>query len=1211
MDFTLKLFLLTENDATVEFPVSSEHGQILLSNYKYSATRMGGAPSISGTVKYPVLLDREWSSDVFVEFKGERFFLKNTPSSSYDKSSFLYSHKVEFVSEREVLNNIFFVDIVSDSNGEKIAEETEFSFSGTINELATRLNKSLNNSGIGPRQNKFNVTVDEDVMLEDKLFSVSNQTIFDALSSSYETYNIPYYFSGYNIVFGYAENYIDDPIKYGDEDNALSIAKNNTNNDVTTKITGYGSNKNIPYYYPNPTPKGYVYLESTSSSASFEIENMKKFSSNMDLNNPLVYHKVTATIEKMQYLHQGTSIPNEITKDSEIDVSVGDTGSLIINFSVTDAGIIHVKVAFDIISISLQTIREFYTSSTLSKGGVQYYHYLDGDSINCGSLDKGDYLLVLNLAYSYIGHNNYTVRISPEISNYEYWKYKNKKKEYSLSDFSIVITDGAPTVGDTLTQCLEKRVNVQGKLVPAIYRNSDGVERWITATTDEYENKYSINNQKEYIHTDDTIFPTITNVVNEDGERIDTFIEIAFDDNDNNDIYPEGHKYAGKYKHPYFFAKLRKTNGGEYGFNLFEQAIENSPMSVSFTSGHNASCQFNIAVDESSMKNTVQVDKNGNLLRDEDGNVLCNRDEQPKKQIQDIQQDTSKNEVWIALEKEDSTMGVMMPDYVSNIIPSSNDTFVLLGISLPDKYYFDAESKLENALKEYMRENNVYRYSYSAKLSSVFLAENEEFSESLNENSCVSVVYNGDEIGPLFVQSYSMSIKEGSCLPDVEVVISDEIKLVKSKNEKLQQALKQVKTKAIHTSTNAIAAKNQASRASAKTTNIEQRVEALEKNQSNVVVDELRADVDRNTQNIESNTSRITDLEEQSGTPGADFDEVKEWVEETLESYAKMPAEHPVQDSILIYDSDNKTFKGSDVQISTTVQDIENGENSKIPTCGQVLEYVDDSVLDKQETLVSGDNIKTVFGESLLGSGDVLGEFSLGITNTGTYYVGSIANARIVRNGVTTPIDINVETHIANGPSVYVTLSQSGELQVRGTIGGVYLSYWANGTIQDDFIPSTIARTADIKQSDWNEGDSSSNAYINNRTHYFRPYTPEQQLVVNNTTVGTNIASITDYFKIGGAVYRSADMLGVEFNCQDAGAPVFVTVVEELDINGNPIFYLRHISGNSSAGAPIMFSPAGTVKTIDSVFIPENFATKGYVETAITEAITNVINASY
>lgn len=369
------------------------------------------------------------------------------------------------------------------------------------------------------------------------------------------------------------------------------------------------------------------------------------------------------------------------------------------------------------------------------------------------------------------------------------------------------------------------------------------------------------------------------------------------------------------------------------------------------------------------------------------------------------------------------------------------------------------------------------------------------------------------------------------------------------------------------------------------------------------------------------------------GSNGVDFEGVKNWVETKLESYAKMPTEHPVQDSILIYDSDNQTFKGSDAQISTTVQDIKNGEDSKIPTCGQVVEFVEETVSNKQGTLISGENIKTVFGQSVLGSGDVLGEFSLGIINTGTYYVESIANARIVRNGVTTPIYINVETHIGNGPSVYVTLSQSGELQVRGTIGGVYLSYWANGTIQEDFIPSTIARTADIKQSDWNEVDSSSNAYINNRTHYFQPYGGYGDLSTYSTSVGENFGPLGEYFSLGGYVYKSSDIVGQEFNCAPYGPSVIVSVVIEAP-NGDDNFFLKFVSGTLSPGISIPFCRAGFAKQIDEVYIPNgvartkdlnvrnvcivdteaeiddtiSFATTEYVDTAIATAITTTLN---
>lgn len=255
--------------------------------------------------------------------------------------------------------------------------------------------------------------------------------------------------------------------------------------------------------------------------------------------------------------------------------------------------------------------------------------------------------------------------------------------------------------------------------------------------------------------------------------------------------------------------------------------------------------------------------------------------------------------------------------------------------------------------------------------------------------------------------------------------------------------------------------------------------------------------------------------------------------------------------------------------------------------------------------------LKTIFGNSIVGEGDVMDNYSMEITSTGTYTVESVVNPRIQRGNNIFPLVVDEFVENNYGPTLKVLISSDGTLTVSGTIADIPTFYLAYGSIPEEYMPENVVKFDDIQQADFDEDDVESKAYIKNRTHYFIPYSIERQLIVDATTIGTNISSIASYFKLGGVVYKSADMVGVEFDCQNSGPSVFVTVVEELNSNGFPIFYLRHISGNSSSGEPIMFSPSGTVKTIDSAFIPENFATKGYVETAITEAITNVINASY
>lgn len=48
------------------------------------------------------------------------------------------------------------------------------------------------------------------------------------------------------------------PFDYGVNDELLSKDKNNTTDKIVTRITGVGSSENIPWYYPNPSPDGWI-----------------------------------------------------------------------------------------------------------------------------------------------------------------------------------------------------------------------------------------------------------------------------------------------------------------------------------------------------------------------------------------------------------------------------------------------------------------------------------------------------------------------------------------------------------------------------------------------------------------------------------------------------------------------------------------------------------------------------------------------------------------------------------------------------------------------------------------------------------------------------------------------------------------------------------------------------------------------------------------
>lgn len=784
---------------------------IVLNNYKYSASRMGNAPTITAAVSYPVCLDSLWTDEVYVEFRGERYFLKQTPSSSYDNTSVLYSHSLNFVSERAILDDVYFFDVVKkdNENDKALANNSNFSFYGPLIELRDRLNRSMLWSGVGGNDG-YNVVIDADVELEESLFEVSDQYISDVLKKAYETYKVPYYYVGKTIHFGYAQHIISDILKYGVKGSLLSIQKDNANKKIVNRITGIGSENNITYYYPNPTPKGTIKLTSTSNTATYEVKDFIKFSSNMDLDKDVLYRQVSGTITDVQYSSDGRFFSKYT--GGNISVSVPQEAWFNISFNLSVGGLTYIDAAFAVKGYSTQPITPFYSTSELSGKEASYMCYLKDNGVYCGYLSPGTYTLSLKIIFTHVGVDKYNVSMSSSIRDYSYWSYEDGKYVFDTEAASIQLVSGAPSVGDTLRQEIVKRVNVQKNLMPSIYRETDGEERWYNATNDAdrdecyedivFNNPYTEGHPKEYIHKCEDIMPTIKGMTNALGQRFDIFSEFAYDRDDNDEIYPEDYEIAelaGKYKHPYFFGKLRKFDG-EHGFNLFDHAIEGQPMTISFTSGKVGGCNFTIGVDEETGKcNLVQVyeqdvitldgvHKKGELKRDpETGNVLSGYGPNGgAQQPQDVQQDTVNNEVWVALKKEDSTFGVLMPNAENNYRPEVGDTFVILHIDLPEAYVRAAEDELEKELIKYMSENNDSKFSFNAKLSSIYFETHPEVADILNENSKATIEYDGHQYS-YYVSSYSYSMKDSSALPEVSITLNDDIKVFKSLRQQVSE----------------------------------------------------------------------------------------------------------------------------------------------------------------------------------------------------------------------------------------------------------------------------------------------------------------------------------------------------------------------------------------------------------------------------------------
>lgn len=809
------------NGTSVEaVPFPNEDHQAMLADYKYSASRMGNAPSITATLNYPTCLDAEWTDSVYVEFRGEKYYIKGVPSSSHDNNSHSYKHNLEFTSERVVLDSVYFFDVVQENNenDNPVANSADFSFHGTVKEFAERLNRSMAWSGIG----RYKVIVDGDVEFKDAMYTASNQYISDALKSMYDVYEVPYYFVGREIHIGYAERIIEEPLKYGAKNSLISVGKNYTNDKIVNKITGTGSDKNITYYYPNPTPKGYVSVESNTSGAEIAVKNQVVFANIVPIGSNVTY-VVGKDFTPVKYavLYNNGEIGEETSyDDAGVYFGPGRHGNrFFIPFIQKESGSISLSVSYNITrgsSSSVGSTSRVKSAKIISLTESISYHPVITNNWNVlydAEIPSGAYHLVLDV-WIYTATLSVDSTITAHDNKYNYWKIDGNNREYSPSELGVTII-GEPAPGDSFSLKVDKRVNVQNNLMPSIYRKTDGEQRFYIAENDKYKDEegndivfkrpYSNDRPKEYILNNDEIFPTIEGMTNASGLRIDMFSEFAYDKDDNDEIYPEDYEnsnLAGKYKHPYFFGKLRKFNG-EHGFNLFDHAIEGGEMTFSFKTGKVGGCNFKIGVDEDEGKyNLVQVYEvdtyeigygwhyKGELKRDENGNVLSGYAPNGGSQTpQACQQDTVNNEVWIALKKDIDTFGVLMPNAENSYRPSTEDTFVIINIDLPEAYVTAAEKRLEDEIIKHMSENNDYKFTFSAKLSRIFFAENEQFATELNENSKVSVEYDG-VIYPMHVSSYSYTAKESEILPEVSIGLNDEIKIFKGALERVKNEFK-------------------------------------------------------------------------------------------------------------------------------------------------------------------------------------------------------------------------------------------------------------------------------------------------------------------------------------------------------------------------------------------------------------------------------------
>lgn len=867
------LYLKKKNSKGEEVLFPSSEQPAFITEYTYSAARMGGVPTITGTVKHPLCLDDLWTREEYVEFEGVKFYVTQVPTSSKSNDDIRYKHEITFRSERDLLDNIYFFDVVTPQTESQYADRfrsnaTKFSFYGDIKEFVSRLNDSLVYSGIG---DKFNIVIDEGIESDTKEISFSDKFFSEALQEIFNIYELPYYWVGNTCHVGECQvekSFLEDEyLAYGQDNGLLSVSKTNGNYRLIDRVTGIGSSNNIPYYYPNSCSEG---------TAIFEVENMSLADvQKIDLGKVLSYntnlyqgrfvlryspdwyqyaiqwgqnYDVIPVVKEVGqpnndgfvtweegYILVGayvyatskseislTETSWEINKPSYIQLFERKTETVVVDMNVNG----HFGFHEDNISVvpqMMQIIAEgWYFVGIRCTLRVDQYEEFDPEQNPLSYISiipRG----VVNIkhkggdGYFFSYGDNKTVSVAS--SGIELTGVSTLPCEYSQFDleetidengaghYRIIETldeDKSSTTPAAIRITGRKWITPQQNLMPPIYLESDGAERFYNAINNEYEhpdggyyvfpNEYVEGKQREGIVSFDDIMPTIKGVVNANNVPFVEIADVAFDENDS-DIQDD----EGNYIHSYFYIRLNIFNG-QFGFNLFAQALETGAATINMTSGNCAPCAFEIAVEKELVDgkyvfyNPVVTDGQGNLKKVSDvksgasymGDYIAtmeNRDNWT-----DEQQNTYLNSVWIAVKKETDTFGIVMPNSSNKHRPSKGDTFVITNILMPDVLIRAAENRLKEQLIEYLAKNNVERFDFSNKLSRVFIHSNPGIVSKINENSKINVVYN-DKAYPLYVTNYTCRA-DGNILDEISVELATELSPSQNSIQKQISAIK-------------------------------------------------------------------------------------------------------------------------------------------------------------------------------------------------------------------------------------------------------------------------------------------------------------------------------------------------------------------------------------------------------------------------------------
>lgn len=653
----------------------------------------------------------------------------------------------------------------------------------------------------------------------DALISVSkenaNYKIVDMITGYGSSDNLPYYypnddefgeaiFDAKNIASEHVDVTLSDYLRYSKYNDNLVLFKSKKgkyegNVDVSTlyvRDTYSPENLTQADNSQNPKVKCWFWVSIKINVKKGQIIDFSKISFNFELFDYIQKKENITNLSSATRTINIYTTYHDLYKNVCTDSNLGDACS--VEFAEDGTFYIDIDAIFS------------YNCKVFTMDGKRTFH----DSSAWKVSFSGDVVFSLdtNSEYSWKNGDNYIPLDNSGIyvngiasAKYVEYDYNFRKNDEGIYGFDKIYT-GTEDDAVQVSVTGRKWIAPSSVLMPSIYRNTKGAERFYYALNNthklpsgsgyyEFVNLYKKGNPHQGTVTFGDIKPTIKGIVNAEGQLFGEIADIAFDSADS-DVKDSD----GKYIHSYFYIKLHKFNG-DFGFDLFAHALASEPAKINLIKSNGCpACSFVIynqpSADNSKCYNCVSVDENGNLKpvrTDKNDYIFANASDAYEDKLN---QDSTQKELWIAVQKDTSTLGIIMPNASAGFKPQKGDLFVITGIKPPKVLVTAAEKRLDDALIKHMSENNTDQFNYSVKFSRIFLQENPDFASKLNENAKLSIQIQGDSDSDgnlisheVFVSNYSVKVDNDE-LAEVEIELVNSLEVTKSDTKQIIDAVK-------------------------------------------------------------------------------------------------------------------------------------------------------------------------------------------------------------------------------------------------------------------------------------------------------------------------------------------------------------------------------------------------------------------------------------